>query len=131
MRYLVLVTLLAVPAEAQNVDLVAEGAALFGDHCASCHGVGARGDGPMEAVLSVDVPDLTGLAARDGGFRMFDVVAKIDGRDPLISHGGAMPVWGPVFDGVQSAFVRTDAGQPIVTSEGIAALATWLESVQE
>ncbi|MEM8823462.1 MAG: cytochrome c [Pseudomonadota bacterium] len=132
MRYLLLAAFFALPAAAQEANLVAEGALIFGNHCATCHGVDGAGGGPMALVLAVDVPDLTGLAARAGGtFPHFDVVAKIDGRDPVISHGGAMPVWGPVFDGVESAFVRTEAGQPIVTSVPIAALVAWLEGVQD
>jgi mono/diheme cytochrome c family protein len=132
---LCLAPLLAAPLAAQEAATVApaaRGAELFADFCATCHGAAARGDGPMADVLAVEVPDLTGLAARAGGtFPHYDVVAKIDGRDPVTSHGGAMPVWGPVFEGVEAGFVRTEAGQPIVTSEPIAALVAWLEGVQE
>ena len=126
---------LALPAAAQGLApdpaLVAEGGRLFADHCAGCHGVEARGDGPMVQVLAVPVPDLTGLAARNEGLPHLDVVTKTYGRDPVVGHGSAMPVWGPVFDGVEGAFVRTEAGQPIVTSVPIAALVAWLEGVQE
>ncbi|WGH78955.1 c-type cytochrome [Jannaschia ovalis] len=129
---LVLALLLPLPAAAQEGEQIATGEALFMDFCATCHGPTGRGDGPMTEVLVVPVPDLTGLAARAGGtFPHFGVVAQIDGRDPLLSHGMTMPVWGPVFEGVEAAFVRTDAGQPIVTSAPIAALVAWLESVQE
>ncbi|MEM7641864.1 MAG: cytochrome c [Pseudomonadota bacterium] len=132
MRLAMIFACLALPVAAQDDALVAEGAALFGAHCAACHGLDAQGDGPMRDVLAVDVPDLTGLAARAGGtFPHFEVVSKIDGRDPVVSHGSAMPVWGPVFDGVEGAFVRTEAGQPIVTSVPIAALVAWLEGVQD
>ncbi|MEM7645016.1 MAG: cytochrome c [Pseudomonadota bacterium] len=131
MRHAVLAFLLsASPAAAQDAALVAEGGRLFAAHCAACHGVEGRGDGPMADVLAVAVPDLTALTARAGGtFPHFDVVAKIDGRDPVVSHGATMPVWGPVFDGVEGAFVRAETGQPIVTSVPIAALVAWLEGV--
>jgi mono/diheme cytochrome c family protein len=128
MRILMTLALLPLPALAQGVD-PAEGEALFQRYCATCHGEDARGGGPMQPALSVEVPDLTQLADEDG-FPHFDIVAKIDGRDPIVSHGGAMPVWGDFFEGVESAFVRTDAGQPIVTSPPVAALVAWLEGVQ-
>ncbi|MEM7488532.1 MAG: cytochrome c [Pseudomonadota bacterium] len=118
----------ASPVAAQDAALVAEGGRIFAAHCAACHGVEGRGDGPMAEVLAVAVPDLTRLA-QDGAFPHFDVIAKIDGRDPVVSHGATMPVWGPVFDGVEGAFVRAETGQPIVTSVPIAALVAWLEGV--
>jgi mono/diheme cytochrome c family protein len=129
-RPILLAALLAAPATAQEADGAAAGGMLFQTYCASCHGTEARGDGPMQDVLSVDVPDLTGLA-EDGVFPRFDVIAKIDGRDPIVSHGGAMPVWGDFFDSDAATFVRTETGQPVVTSEAIAALVAWLEGVQE
>jgi mono/diheme cytochrome c family protein len=130
MRGLVFVLAVSMPLAAGAQEPL-DGAAIYGDFCATCHGAEGRGDGPMADVLAVEVPDLTRIAARAGGaFPRYDVVAKIDGRDPVVSHGGAMPVWGPVFEGGEAAFVRTEAGQPIVTSRGIAALVAWLEGVQ-
>lgn len=38
---------------------IMSGAALFPQHCAACHGVNGRGDGPMAASLSVPPADLT------------------------------------------------------------------------
>ncbi|SDZ14071.1 Cytochrome c [Jannaschia faecimaris] len=131
MRLALLALCLAQPVAAQDAELVDLGLGLFLDYCATCHGTEARGDGPMQEVLAVEVPDLTQLAARAGGFPHYEVVTKIDGRRPVMSHGDVMPVWGRVFEGTDSAFVRTDAGQPIVTSVPIAALVAWLEGVQE
>ncbi|PWJ13339.1 c-type cytochrome [Jannaschia seohaensis] len=129
MRIALLALLLPFAAAAQEARVV-EGEALFLRYCATCHGEDARGGGPMQSVLSVAVPDLTALAG-EGGFPHFGVIAKIDGRDPVISHGGVMPVWGDFFDMGQGAFVRTEAGQPIVTTPPVAALVAWLEAVQE
>ncbi|TFL19665.1 c-type cytochrome [Jannaschia formosa] len=128
MRVLTICLILPLAAAAQEAR-VAEGEDLFLRYCATCHGEEARGDGSMQKVLSVDVPDLTRLAGEDG-FPHFDVIAKIDGRDPVVSHGGAMPIWGDFFDEGEGAFVRTEAGQPIVTSPPVAALVAWLETVQ-
>ncbi|MEJ1978998.1 MAG: CopD family protein [Acetobacteraceae bacterium] len=38
---------------------IAQGAALFPDHCAACHGPGGHGDGPAAAGLPVPPADLT------------------------------------------------------------------------
>ena len=64
--------------------------------CASCHGVDARGGGPVARSLKVGVPDLTRLAHRDGGeFPTEDVRRSIDGRWDRAAHGTRdMPVWG-------------------------------------
>ena len=116
---------------ADAVDEVREdGEMLFLDYCATCHGVDAMGMGPMRPALTVPAPDLTLISERAGGsFPHFDVVSKIDGRHPLVSHGSDMPVWGPYFEGDGGA-VKTSAGQPILTSAPIAALVEWLESIQ-
>lgn len=73
----------------------------FEGSCAVCHGVEARGDGPLRPFL-VKVPtDLTTLAKRNGGtFPTRDVMEMIDGRATarIGSHGPRdMPVWGEVF----------------------------------
>ncbi|MEM9795345.1 MAG: c-type cytochrome [Pseudomonadota bacterium] len=124
-------SLLASAAAAQDPDRVAEGEAIFAQLCVACHGATATGGGPMQSVLAVPIPDLTDLAIRADGFPHALVIAKIDGRDPLLGHGGAMPVWGDFFEGDAAAFVRSASGQPIVTSEPIAALVAWLESIQQ
>lgn len=64
--------------------------------CSACHGDTGRGDGPVAEVISVKVPDLTRIAARNGGeFPREALKAKIDGRDQVNAHGsGQMPVWG-------------------------------------
>jgi hypothetical protein len=84
----------------------------------------------MSSLLLVEPPDLTTLAARNGGqFPRFEVVRRIDGRDPMLAHGGEMPLWGNFFEG-QSETLTTDAGQPILTSRPIAELVPYLETIQ-
>src|SRR5690606_16728544 len=72
------------------------GMQLYEQLCASCHGVDGRGDGPVAPLIKVGVPDLTRLAARDGGeFPAEDVRFIIDGRYDRRAHGARdMPVWG-------------------------------------
>jgi mono/diheme cytochrome c family protein len=68
-------------------------------YCASCHGPNGKGDGPIAANLQVKPPDLTRIAARNGGKFSSEVVERIiDGRNPVKNHGGqGMPVWGDAF----------------------------------
>ncbi|MFN3280786.1 MAG: c-type cytochrome [Tabrizicola sp.] len=107
------------------------GQALFQAHCAVCHGREARGDGPMAPVLLVQPVDLTTLAARHGGTVPLErVAARIDGRDPLVSHGSDMPIYGQFFEG-RDVTLRTDAGQPMLTSQPIADLMAWLLTIQQ
>jgi mono/diheme cytochrome c family protein len=118
---------LALPAGAQDA---AEGEALYAVYCASCHGADATGGGPTAEILSIRPADLTGLAAgNDGVFPLARVARQIDGRDPLLAHGGAMPVYGPFFEGDEVA-MRTAAGQPILMGRAMADLIAWLEGIQ-
>ncbi|WP_170360330.1 c-type cytochrome [Ruegeria arenilitoris] len=120
----VLVT--AAQVAAQDVDT---GAELYQHYCATCHGIDATGHGPMAGILVIQPVDLTKLAEEDGVFPTARVVARIDGRDPLVSHGSPMPVYGPYFDG-QDTSMKTPEGQPILTSQPIVDLIAYLETLQ-
>ena len=127
MRALVIALLLAAtPAMAQDA---ARGAALFERHCAVCHGAGLRGDGPMAEVLVVPPPDLTRIAERYNGFPRVGIAWKIDGRDPLVSHGSDMPLFGFMF-GEMSQIMR-DGSQTILTAPQVLDLVAFLEREQE
>ena len=107
------------------------GAGMFAQFCAPCHGNEARGDGPMAKVLTVPAPDLTALSAsNDGVFPVFRVVRQIDGRDPLLAHGGEMPLFGELFSFPDSA-IASESGQPIVTAQPIVDIVSWLMSIQD
>lgn len=117
----------AMPAAAQDV---ANGAELYRVHCATCHGIDAGGQGPMAGVLLVKPADLTGLEAGNGGvFPTERIVRRIDGRDPLVSHGSPMPVYGFFFEGDDTA-IKAPSGQPILTSKPIVDLLAYLQSLQ-
>jgi len=125
---LVLALGLAAPAAAQDV---VQGEALFGFYCATCHGNAATGNGPMSPSLVVAPANLTALAATNGGvFPTSRVVMRIDGRDPLVSHGSMMPVYGDFFEGTDVA-TKAETGQPIMTSQPIVDLLAYLESIQQ
>lgn len=122
-----LLTLITTPALAQDREA---GAALYGRHCAACHGATATGNGPMAPALLVQPTDLTQLSARNADvFPITRVVWRIDGRDPLVSHGSLMPIFGEFFE-TQQVMLRTEAGQPVLTSRPIADLVVYLESIQ-
>jgi hypothetical protein len=75
------------------------GLEMYQQFCASCHGVGGEGDGPVAPLVKIHVPDLTRIAQRDGGeFPAEDVRRTIDGRFERPAHGPRdMPVWGWQF----------------------------------
>jgi hypothetical protein len=51
----------------QNTILPLDGARIFRNYCASCHGVNGSGDGPVASALKIKVPLLTTLALRNHG----------------------------------------------------------------
>jgi hypothetical protein len=121
----------ALPGAAQDAAAdLALGEATFMGACAGCHGEAARGDGPMTEILTVAVPDLTGLAASNGGsFPWLRVIHSIDGRTGLRAHGGPMPFFGLLFEG-DTAVADAPDGSPVMVSARILALVAYLESLQ-
>lgn len=105
LRYFLIVLLAqaaAVPVHAESdpvMALVRVGKPLFNQHCASCHGRDARGDGPTARALRAAPPDLTAIAKRNNGeFPTGEIMKKIDGRLGIDAHGTReMPVWGATF----------------------------------
>lgn len=107
------------------------GRILFEDHCATCHGLDATGNGPMAGVLLVRPVDLTALVSGNGGaFPLLRVIRRIDGRDPLVAHGSPMPVYGDFFEGDDTA-LKAPSGQPIMTSRAIVDLVAYLTELQK
>ncbi len=124
-----LTVLAAMPQVALAQD-VETGAELYQHYCATCHGLDATGHGPMAGVLVIQPTNLRALAGSDGVFPTARVVARIDGREPLVSHGSPMPVYGPYFEGNDTA-IKTPEGQPILTSKPIVDLVAYLKTLQE
>lgn len=119
---------LAGPALAQDAEARHD---LFQHHCAVCLGADAKGTGPMAPVLTIQPADLTALATRHGGvFPMARLVKRIDGREPLVSHGSPMPVHGDLFAGPET-LGKTETGQPLLTTRPMADLIAWLTSIQQ
>ena len=120
---------LALPAIAQDASV---GAEIYRIQCATCHGLDADGTGPMAPILLVQPSDLTTMTERHGGtFPMIRVVMRIDGREPLVSHGSDMPIFGEYFEGVQDVPLKAESGQPMLVSQPIADLAAFLQAIQK
>lgn len=84
------------PARApQQMATAPDGADVYRRRCASCHGADARGGGPVAPALRVPPPDLTRLAAANGGvFPRDRVIAVVRGDVTVTPHGTReMPVW--------------------------------------
>jgi len=102
------------------------GAGLYADFCATCHGPAAMGAGPTAPLLTVEMPDLTRLAARNGGvFPMARVLAQIDGAETVLAHGAPMPIYGRAFARTGRVTVATPSG-PAEASRASAEIAGWL-----
>lgn len=119
-------------AQADSADF---GRLEYEGNCASCHGVGGKGDGPMKASLLKAPSDLTTLSKRYGGaFPNQFVWEIIDGRTskPIGAHGTReMPVWGSVFR-AQALRYPGMAAQPEWYVRGrIVALLDYLARLQE
>ena len=115
---------------AQEADIEA-GKNLFLNSCWQCHGLDAKGFGPMAEMLAIDTPDLTELSKRNGGEFPTEAVARqIDGRSPLLAHGGEMPIFGPSLESDQNVTLRMKSGQQLMTGVPLANVIVFLESLQ-
>ena len=105
-----------------------DGAALYADYCAACHGPTGKGDGPAARGLTPRPADLTGLAARNGGaFPVVAVMGKVYGYSQGKGGGGGpMPEFGPLLDG-PTVLVETAPGIQTPTPERLVALAEHVE----
>jgi mono/diheme cytochrome c family protein len=76
-----------------------DGAELFREYCAVCHGVDGKGTGPAADALKRGPSDLTQLARKNNGkFPTLAVQTSIKGSPEIIEHGtAAMPIWGQAF----------------------------------
>jgi len=79
---------------------IAEGKMQYQSSCAACHGIDAKGNGPVSKELKTLPADLTVLAKNNNGVFPYDTVYQmIDGRNStVVAHGTReMPIWGFAF----------------------------------
>ena len=87
---------------AQDIDV---GKTEYQSSCAACHGIDAKGNGPVSKELKTRPADLTVLAKTNNGVFPDDMVYQmIDGRNRTVaSHGTReMPIWGYRFEPPQA-----------------------------
>jgi mono/diheme cytochrome c family protein len=114
---------------AQEAVVLTQGKQEYLTHCATCHGLQGKGDGPMSTILTVVPADLTQLRKKhDGEFPFWRVYKIIDGRDLVRGHGARnMPVWG-------AEFLREEGGGSLDEDQVIGrilGLVYYLQSLQE
>jgi mono/diheme cytochrome c family protein len=92
--------------EPQPAKQPISGSYSYRTYCASCHGLDAKGDGPLAESLRFRPADLTLIAKRNGGeFPAEKVQRIVDGRSPVKGHGGPeMPVWGDAFRNAETGY---------------------------
>lgn len=105
------------------------GTDMYQQLCSSCHGVSGHGDGPVSSLIKIGVPDLTRIAAREGGeFPTEDVRRTIDGRWDRRAHGARdMPVWGWQF---YDSSATNDAEERALVDSMINRLVEYLRGIQ-
>ena len=107
------------------------GKELFDNNCVACHGADGQGDGPNAAQISGGVPDLTKIAARNGGsFPTIDVMSFIDGYTRDTGASDPMPEFGALM--VDAPLVLYDGGDgiPTPTPEPLVQVTEYLKSIQ-
>ncbi|MFA5898245.1 MAG: c-type cytochrome [Hyphomicrobium sp.] len=97
---------------------------LFIGHCAICHGLDGRGQGPLAEAMKIVPADLTQIAAKhDGTFpdaKMSDVIRN---GGAVLGHGSrAMLPWGLYF---------SERHKPATGKARIKALVEYLKSLQQ
>jgi len=116
-------------AEAQvrkATDPVARGKELYVSYCQICHGLDGE-PGPMAEELKVQPPDMTKIAARNGGTfpneRIFEI---IKGEKEVAGHNvDNMPIWGDTFMASEGLESKAEVEQEIRH------IVAYLETVQE
>jgi len=111
-----------------DADLVAEGARVYLQACAPCHGRDGKGDGPVAASLTKRPADLTRLAERAGGTFPRDLIAAtMSGKHDVAAHGTRdMPIWSQHFE--PSGGATAAAG--VYAERRVNALTAYLATIQ-
>jgi mono/diheme cytochrome c family protein len=107
---------------------VDSGRDIFVEHCASCHGSDATGNGPAAVLTNTPPADLTRITERAGGtFPAARVMEIITYGGKIAAHGsGPMPVWGKIF----SVEGGGGKGGAFYSRRAVIALKRYLENIQ-
>ncbi len=114
----------------ENVDV---GKYEYDRHCAECHGLSGKGDGPYVQLLrsGTVLPNLTEISKKNGGvFPFMRVFGTIDGTVPVRAHGRTgMPIWGEVYQ-IQSRNLNPLYNPQVFARAKILALVEYVYSLQ-
>ena len=114
--------------DAEQPTRVEAGRLIFAAFCPACHGVHAKGDGPVAASLRTPPADLTHIVARRGSFDSARIASFIDGRARIGAHGASdMPVWGRIYDDRNEAMLSDET---LLSPSMIFDVVAYLESIQ-
>jgi mono/diheme cytochrome c family protein len=107
-------------------NYVPSGKLMYQEHCATCHGVDAKGNGPLASVLKTPPADLTLLTKHHGGKFPTEYVRSVleFGPGPTAHGSSDMPAWGPIFR-------YYDKQNERAVQQRIRNLCNYLESLQE
>lgn len=129
---------LAASAGAQEMGAGGElisGKGLFRAHCAQCHGMDGKGDGPVAPALKAKPANLTLLSQKNGGkFPEEEVFNSIKGTSQIRAHGtgvgeSPMPVWGLAFRSSTNSGAGTNF-TPQQVNQKIHLLVDYIKSIQ-
>jgi mono/diheme cytochrome c family protein len=105
--------------------------AAFMEDCAGCHGPAGKGSAALGLALDPPAPDLTTLAARNGGVFPRDyVMSTIDGFARGAHFSPAMPEFG-AGDLGDTVIVENPDGTGTPVPARLLALADYVESLQD
>ena len=105
--------------------------AAFMEDCSGCHGPTGTGSRALGLALDPPAPDLTGLAARNGGvFPRNHVMSTIDGLSRGAHFSPAMPEFG-ASDMGDTTIVENPDGTGTPVPARLLALADYVESLQD
>jgi len=112
-------------------------ARLPGDHlyqnlCAACHSSDGSGNGMASGALGIGAPDLTRIAASNGGeFPYIEIERLIANSDFRKPHGGSlMPAWEQQFKSVYFRTARNPLQREAYARDRIRELSNYIETIQ-
>ena len=112
-------------------------ARLPGEHmyqnlCAACHNPDGSGNGKASGALGIAAPDLTRIAARNGGvFPHGEIERVIANRDSGKSHAlSPMPAWEQQFKSVYFRTARNPVQREAYAQDRIHELSNYVATIQ-
>ena len=105
---------------------------MFQNLCAACHSPDGSGNGRASVALGISAPDLTRIAARNGGVFPHDTIERaIANGDPGKPHAvSPMPDWERQFASVYFRTARNPLQREAYADDRIHELSRYIETIQ-